>query len=71
VEIAFFALTPFIAVALIGRAGFLVTLVALPLAIMVIVCAMRSRGASLNRCLGMAGALQWAFGILFVIGSMI
>jgi hypothetical protein len=31
----------------------------------------RSRGAELNRCLAMAGGLQWAFGLLFVIGSMI
>ena len=27
--------------------------------------------AELNRCLAMAGALQWAFGILFVIGRFI
>ena len=71
IEIAFFALAPFAAVALIGRAGLLVTLVAVPLAIAVIVRVMRSRGAELNRCLALAGALQWAFGLLFVIGSMI
>lgn len=70
-EIAFFALVPFAAVALIGRPGLLVTLLALPLAIAVIVRVMRSRGAELNRCLAMAGALQWAFGLLFVIGAMI
>jgi len=69
-EIVFFTLAPFAAVALIGRPGFLLTLVALPLAIGVIVRVMRSRGAELNRCLGMAGALQWAFGLLFVLGSM-
>ena len=71
IEIAFFALAPFIAVALIGRHGYLATLLALPIAIAVIVRVTRSRGAELNRCLAMAGALQWAFGLLFVIGSMI
>lgn len=70
-EIAFFALAPFAVVALIGRPGLLVTLSALPLAALVIVRVMRSRGAELNRCLAMAGGLQWAFGLLFVIGSMI
>jgi 1,4-dihydroxy-2-naphthoate octaprenyltransferase len=70
-EIAFFALAPFVAVALIGLRGLLATLLALPLAIAVLVRVLRSRGAELNRCLAMAGALQWAFGILFVIGSMI
>lgn len=62
-EVVFFALAPFAAI-------FLITwlpLVALPLALLVIACALRSRGRALNRCLGMAGALQWAFGILFVI----
>jgi len=63
-EVAFFAVAPFFAIYPITRLPF----VALPLAIVVIVCAMRSRGAALNRCLGIAGALQWAFGILFVIG---
>lgn len=70
-EIAFFALAPFVAVALIGRPGLLVTLVALPLAIAVIVRVLRSHGAELNRCLALAGGLQWLFGLLFVIGSMI
>ena len=71
VEIAFFSLAPFAAVTLMTRAGWLMTLVALPLAIAVIVRVIRSRGAELNRCLAMAGGLQWAFGLLFVIGSMI
>jgi 1,4-dihydroxy-2-naphthoate polyprenyltransferase len=70
-EIVFFTLAPFVAVALIGDRGLLVTLLALPLAVAVIVRVMRSRGAELNRCLAMAGGLQWAFGLLFVIGSMI
>lgn len=73
-EIALFALTPFVAVALIAwmqnRWSYLVTLAALPLAIVVIARSMKSHGAELNRCLALAGGLQWAFGILFVIGSM-
>jgi 1,4-dihydroxy-2-naphthoate octaprenyltransferase len=63
VEVVFFALAPFAAVFIISW----IPLIALPLALLVIACAMRSRGRALNRCLGMAGALQWAFGILFVI----
>lgn len=70
-EIAFFALAPFVAVALMSRRGYLLTLLAVPLAIGVILCALRGRGAALNRCLGMAGGLQWLFGILFVGGSII
>jgi len=64
IEVAFFALAPFAAVLFITW----LPLVALPLALLVIACAMRRHGVALNRCLGMAGALQWAFGILFVIG---
>lgn len=71
IEIAFFALAPFAAVALIGMRGLLVTLAALPLAVALLVRVSRSRGAELNRCLALAGGLQWAFGLLFVIGSMI
>lgn len=70
IEIAFFALAPFVAVALIGMRGLLVTLVALPVAIALLVRVSKSRGAELNRCLAMAGGLQWMFGLLFVIGSM-
>lgn len=69
-EIAFFALAPFAAVAMIPHRGLLMTLVALPLALAVVARVMRSSGAELNASLGMAGALQWAFGILFVAGSM-
>jgi 1,4-dihydroxy-2-naphthoate polyprenyltransferase len=68
-EIAFFLLAPFAAVAFIGR-PYLLTLVALPLAVLIIVRVARSRGAELNRCLAMAGALQWIFGILYVGGSL-
>jgi hypothetical protein len=31
----------------------------------------RSEGASLNRCLALAGALEWIFGILYVVGAAI
>lgn len=74
-EIVFFALAPFVAMAYLAwmrtQWGLLVTLVALPLALVVVAKSMRGRGAELNRCLALAGALQWAFGVLFVIGSMI
>ena len=42
---------------------------ALPLAGALLVRVYRSEGASLNRCLAMCGALQWAFGLLFVAGA--
>jgi 1,4-dihydroxy-2-naphthoate octaprenyltransferase len=73
-EIVFFALAPFVVVAVIAwmrkEWWLLVTLLALPLALVVIVRGLRGRGGELNRALAMAGALQWAFGLLFVAGSM-
>ncbi len=63
-EIVICVLAPFLAVAPITW----VPAIALPLAWVVLRCVQRAKGAELNRCLGMAGALQWAFGILFVIG---
>jgi len=69
-EIVFFALAPFAAVTFIDPPRYLFTLLALPLAVAVIVRAMRSNGAALNGALAMAGALQWAFGILFVVAAM-
>lgn len=72
-EIAIFSILPFVAAGWIARAESLawlpLTLLALPLAVLVIVKSFRAKGAELNRCLAMAGALQWAFGILFVLGS--
>jgi 1,4-dihydroxy-2-naphthoate octaprenyltransferase len=74
-EIAFFALAPFAAVVWMAwmrdQWGFALVLGALPLALMVIARALHARGAELNRCLALAGGLQWAFGLLFVVGSMI
>jgi 1,4-dihydroxy-2-naphthoate polyprenyltransferase len=74
-EVVVFALVPFAVVALLawrqGRLGLLLTLLALPWALLVIARSLRLRGAELNRVLAMAGALQWAFGVLFVIGSIL
>ena len=61
-EIAFAVLLPFVAASLRWT-----VLIALPLAVLVLLRVLRSRGAELNRCLAMAGALQWAFGILFLL----
>jgi len=62
-EIAVMALLPF---ALLPR-GFRGVLFVAPLALLVIVCMMRSEGRALNRCLAFAGMLEWAFGIGFAI----
>jgi 1,4-dihydroxy-2-naphthoate octaprenyltransferase len=74
-EVAFFALVPFFVAAAVAwhrsMPWLLLTLVALPLALLVIVRAMRVEGAELNSALAMAGALQWAFGLLFVIGTVL
>ena len=74
-EIVFFTLAPFAAIALLAwmrsQWGFLLVLLALPLAGIVLARGLRGHGAELNRALAMGGALQWAFGILFVIGSLI
>src|SRR5258708_1448512 len=66
-EIAACVLLPFIAIAPIT----LYPLIALPLAIILLRSVWSAKGAELNRCLAMAGALQWAFGILFVIGMLL
>lgn len=74
-EVVFFSLAPFVAVLVMAwmrrEWGFVLTLAALPLALVVIVRALRGRGAELNRALAIAGALQWVFGLLFVAGAMI
>jgi len=62
-EIAVMALLPF---ALLPR-GFRGVLFVVPLALLVIICALRSEGRALNRCLAFAGMLEWAFGIAFVV----
>ncbi|HVG23958.1 MAG TPA: 1,4-dihydroxy-2-naphthoate polyprenyltransferase [Thermoanaerobaculia bacterium] len=69
-EIAVFVLAPFAAVAFIAP-RYLLTQIALPFALLIIVRTMRAHGAELNRSLALAGALQWAFGLLFVAGNLI
>lgn len=68
VEIAFFALAPFACAAAVGV---WLTLLALPLAFVVIWRVFTSEGAALNRILAIAGALQWAFGILWICGFIV
>jgi 1,4-dihydroxy-2-naphthoate octaprenyltransferase len=63
VEIALCALLPFAAAIYLRR---LYTLIALPLAIVVIVSAWRGSGRSLNKSLALAGLLQWCYGLLFL-----
>ena len=46
-------------------------LVTLPLAVVLVQRVKHSEGAELNRSLAMAGALEWLFGITFVIGAVI
>lgn len=67
-EIVTCALVPFAAAVLIRQ---WMVLLALPLAVYVCICVLRSKGEGLNRCLALVGALQWAFGILFVIGRLL
>jgi 1,4-dihydroxy-2-naphthoate octaprenyltransferase len=72
-EIIVFALVPFVCVAAIaylrGRWTMMIPMLAVVLAIALLVRVARSRGAELNRCLALAGALEWLFGILYVIGA--
>ena len=46
-------------------------LAALPIAVGLIRKVARSQGAELNSCLAVAGMLEWAFGIAFVISALI
>ena len=66
-EIAACVILPFIAIAMLS----IYPLIALPIAIVLLRRVWRSKGAELNRCLAMAGGLQWAFGILCVIGLVL
>ncbi len=72
-EIGACAAMPFIAVALIAyirqQGTLLIPLLALPVVPRLVRCVQRAHGAEFNRCLVLAGALQWSFGILFAIGS--
>lgn len=75
IEIAFFALAPFAAIlsiaAMRAQRWLYLPLLALPLALVLLLRVWRSRGAELNRCLAMAGGLQWLTGILFVVGCVL
>jgi len=72
-EIVFFAMLPFVCVIAIAymrqRLMLAIPLLAIILAIALLVRVARSRGAELNRCLALAGALEWIFGILYVVGA--
>lgn len=49
----------------------LMVLLSIPLAIGVVQGVKHSSGIELNRCLAMAGALQWVFAVLLVIGAVL
>lgn len=74
-EIGFFALAPFIAVLIIAqlrhRDWLLLPLAAAFLALELIRKVGKSTGRELNKCLALAGVMQWIFGILFVCGSFV
>jgi 1,4-dihydroxy-2-naphthoate octaprenyltransferase len=75
IEVLMASLAPFAIAAGVAAARsrwtLLTVLLALPLAIALNVRVARSEGAALNRSLAMAGGLQWAFGILFVVGTLL
>jgi 1,4-dihydroxy-2-naphthoate octaprenyltransferase len=72
-EIVIFAFAPFVCVAIIAYLRNALTLtipmLALLLAVGLLIRVGRSKGAELNRCLALAGALEWMFGILYVVGA--
>jgi 1,4-dihydroxy-2-naphthoate octaprenyltransferase len=72
-EIVVFAIVPFVCVVAIAwmrqRPVLAVPLLAVILAVLLLARVARSRGAELNQCLALAGALEWAFGLLFIVGA--
>lgn len=73
-EITLMALAPFLSILVIAWQRdwhYLGVLIALPLAIVLIRRVDRSTGAALNPCLAIAGMLEWAFGIAFVVASVL
>jgi len=74
-EIVIFALAPFVCAASIAylrhSSKLLLPMLAVIPAIALLVRVARSEGASLNRCLALAGSLEWIFGILYVVGAAI
>jgi 1,4-dihydroxy-2-naphthoate polyprenyltransferase len=78
-EVAFFVIAPFILAMFVAqirhRDWLLLPLAAFPMALALINKTInktkKAVGRELNRCLALAGAMQWIFGILFVIGTRI
>ena len=74
-EVAFFSFAPLIAAMFIAqlrhRDWLLLPLADALLALELIRRVNKSSGRELNRCLALAGAMQWIFGILFVCGSAV
>ncbi|HXA16002.1 MAG TPA: 1,4-dihydroxy-2-naphthoate polyprenyltransferase [Thermoanaerobaculia bacterium] len=72
-EIVIFALTPFLCAATVaylrGSRNLAIPMLALIPALALLLRVARSHGAELNRCLALAGALEWIFGILYVVGA--
>ncbi len=72
-EIVTFALTPFLCVAAVaylrGSGNLAIPMLALIPALALLLRVARSRGTELNRCLALAGVLEWIFGILYVAGA--
>ncbi len=69
VEVALAALFPFALV--LFMPGLIPTLAALPVALLLLWKVYASRGAELNRCLAIAGVLQWIFSLLFLASVLI
>jgi 1,4-dihydroxy-2-naphthoate octaprenyltransferase len=74
-EVTVFVLLPFAATVVIAGLthdwSFLVPLGALVLAIPLLRRVSRSTGVELNKSLALAGALQWAFGVLFAVAALL
>jgi 1,4-dihydroxy-2-naphthoate octaprenyltransferase len=74
-EIVVFAFLPFVCAAIVAvmrrQHGLFLTMMAVVIAAALVRRVARSRGRELNGCLAMAGGLEWAFGILFAIGSLL
>jgi len=72
-EIIVFAIAPFLCVVAIAylrhSANLMLPMLALIPALALLLRVARSRGVELNRCLALAGALEWIFGILYVLGA--
>lgn len=69
-EVALAALLPFLLMAALPL-RFLLVFLASPLALFLVVRVHQSNGKELNRCLALAGALQWAFALLFLVAALL